>query len=157
MFQVENLFFREIQTLCLDLVDKKLDEKNKTQLNINHRFVFAGFKNNVGEHLKIFNIFVMSSKLEGLGTSILDAQSVGLPIVATSAGGIPEIILDNKNGILVEPKNPQKLADALIDLINDKNKQERLGFEAKVSVKKFSIENNIEQNIIVYSQLLNEK
>jgi glycosyltransferase involved in cell wall biosynthesis len=126
------------------------------QLNIKRRFIFVGFKNNVGEYLKIFDIFVLSSKLEGLGTSILDAQSVGLPVVATKTGGIPEVIQNEKNGILVEPQNPQKLAQTIINLINDNNKRKRLGIESKVSVKKFSIENNIEQNINLYQELLNE-
>ena len=59
----------------------------------------------------MFDIFIFASKKEGLGTSIIDALAVGLPIIATKTGGIPEIIKNDENGILVEPQNYHNLAD----------------------------------------------
>ena len=62
------------------------------ELNLGSRFIFAGFQKDVGAYLRAFDLFVMSSKSEGLGTSLLDAQAMGLPIVATAVGGIPEAL-----------------------------------------------------------------
>ena len=102
----------------------------------------------------LLDIFILASKKEGLGTSILDAQSVGLPIIATKAGGIPEIVIHNNNGVLVNPQNPQELAAAIINLIDDKEKRELLGRNAKESVKNFDISINFNKNIELIETLL---
>jgi glycosyltransferase involved in cell wall biosynthesis len=65
------------------------------------------------------DLFVMSSHLEGLCTSILDAMSAGLPVVATRTGGIPEIIRDGQNGLLAQPRNPESLAAALQRILEE--------------------------------------
>ncbi|MCK4980244.1 MAG: glycosyltransferase family 4 protein [Candidatus Delongbacteria bacterium] len=127
------------------------------KLKLDDKFIFAGYKKNIGEYLKSFDIFVLASKQEGLGTSILDAQSIGLPIVATKAGGIPEMFQDNMNGILVEPQSPEKFAKALIDLIDNENKRITLGKNAKESVKIFDIRLTVKKNIQLYEELLEMK
>jgi len=126
------------------------------KLKIKKEFIFAGFQKDIGEYLKIFDIFVLSSKLEGLGTSILDAQSVGLPVIATRTGGIPEVLNDHVDGILVEKGNSEKLSAAIVSLIQDQEKRKNLGYEAMRSVKKFSIENNVDKNIDLYKELLSK-
>ena len=92
---------------------------------------------------------------EGLGTSILDAQVVGLPVVASSTGGIPEIIHHNQNGLLVPPGHPFKLAEALLFLIDNKKRRIQLGEAGLDSVKGFSIQKTVEKNIALYKNLLN--
>ena len=145
--------------LCLvgDGPLKKEIEKIADQLGISKDVIFTNFVENVGEYLKAFNIFVLASRKEGLGTSLIDALSVGLPIIATNAGGIPELIKDDKNGILVEAKNNIKLAEAIINLINNPQKQKELSIAAKSSAQKFSIEETVRQNISEYKRLLSEK
>lgn len=135
-----------------------LDQMKKLagELRISKDVIFLGFRNDIGQLLKVFDIFILASKKEGLGTSIIDALSVGLPIVAAKSGGIPELIEHNKNGILVEPQNYEQLAAALIELMNNKEKQELLRILAKKSAQRFSIENTIEQNIELYKNLLCE-
>ena len=61
--------------------------------------------------MKAFDIFVMSSVTEGLGTSLLDAMACRQPIVATRAGGIPEVVVDGETGLLVPPRDADALAD----------------------------------------------
>ena len=68
---------------------------------------------------KAFDIFVMSSVTEGLGTSLLDAMAAGKPIVATTAGGMPEVVKDGETGILVPPRDDRALADAIVRLLTD--------------------------------------
>ena len=67
--------------------------------------MLAGFRPDVLSLHKAFDIFVMSSVTEGLGTSLLDAMACGRPIVATTAGGMPEVVQDGKTGILVPPRD----------------------------------------------------
>ncbi len=123
-------------------------------LKLGNRFIFTGYRNDVGNFFKSFDLFVLSSRLEGLGTSILDAQAVGLPVVACRTGGIPEIIQNNSNGILVPLNDSEALAKAILLLVNNEKKRNALGSKAKESVKQFSVENTISQYLILYDQLL---
>ena len=124
------------------------------ELNLGNRFVFTGFRKDVGNFLKSYDIFVQASYLEGLGTSILDAQSVGLPVVATRTGGIPEVVAHEKTGILVPPRDARSLADAILELAHDAPKRRRLGAAGQEAVNAFSIEKTVSRNIAMYAELL---
>ncbi len=143
-------------TFCAvgDGPDQKMIFELAQELKLNERFIFADFQKDIGVFLKNFDIFVLASSLEGLGSSILDAQALGLPIVATNTGGIPEAVIDNENGLLVPPRSPEKLAEALEKLIVSPELRKKLGENGKISVKKFSIENTIEKNINLYQRLM---
>jgi len=130
-------------------------EQLAQDLQVDDHVIFTGFRENVGRYLKTFDIFVLASKKEGLGTSIIDALSVGLPVIATRTGGIIEVIENDVNGILVEPKNSDLLAETIIELIEDKEKRNRLSCEAIASAQNFSIENNVEKNISLYRDMMN--
>ncbi len=69
--------------------------------------------------IKGFDLFVMSSVTEGLGTSLLDAMACARPIVATRAGGIPEIVEDGVNGLLVPVRDHHALAEAIVRALKD--------------------------------------
>jgi len=118
---------------------------------------FTGFQKDVGKFLKSFDIFVMPSKEEGLGTSVLDAQAVGLPVVATTAGGLPEMIENRVNGILVEPQNPLQLSSAILDLALNPSERQNMGRKARESVKQFCITNTVAQNLLLYQELKNAR
>jgi glycosyltransferase involved in cell wall biosynthesis len=153
-FQIVRKKMENVKLCCVG--DGPLFEKIKTlanDLKLEKDIVFPGFTNNIGNYLKTFDLFVLASKKEGLGTSIIDAMSVGLPIVATNTGGIPEIIENGKNGILVEPKNPNELANAIVDLINNQDQREMLGKNALQNVFKYSIETTVNKNIELYKKL----
>ncbi|MCF7885836.1 MAG: glycosyltransferase [Candidatus Marinimicrobia bacterium] len=150
--QIENVTF-----LAAGSGDKEQEIKSlASKLSLKSKFHFLGYSNDIGKILKSFDIFVMASKEEGLCTSILDAQSVGLPVVATDAGGIPEIVQDGKNGLLVPKNKPELLAKTILKLISDKDLRKKYGGEAEKSVKKFDIAFTIEQNIKLYKALLKE-
>lgn len=134
------------EELALVIKEKKL-EKN---------FLFLGYKQNVYDYLKRFDIFVLASKLEGLGTSVLDALSCGKTIVTTDAGGIPEMIVDNVNGLLVPKKNPLELAKALLRLCDDADLRKRLAREAKESAQLFDISKLVDQHIVLYKRLMSK-
>jgi len=126
----------------------------KNELGLGDRFIFTGFRSDVGRFLKNFDMFVHASKMEGLGTSILDAQGAGLPVIGSYAGGIPEIIQHRKNGLLVPVGNPAALADAIVELVNDETLRNMLGKNGRETVEEFSIAHTIEHNLDLYREIM---
>lgn len=86
------------------------------------------------KYLAHAGIFVLPSWVEGLPMSILEAMAMGLPIVATRVGAVPEVIEQDVSGKLVEPRTPTALADALVDLARDEKKRHALGARAQAAV-----------------------
>jgi len=123
-------------------------------LALHKRFFFSGFFEDIGSFLKELDIFVLSSKMEGLGTSVLDALALKLPVIATAVGGIPEIIEENINGMLVPPQDPQALADAVNTLLGNPSLRERLTTNARDSVKTFDYKTMAQRYMDLYEQLL---
>ena len=91
------------------------------------RVVFAGFRHDLDRLLPAFSVFCLSSRLEGLGTSLLDAMAFGLPVVATAAGGIPEAVEDGVTGRVAPPRDPAALAEALADVLGDEERRRAYG------------------------------
>jgi L-malate glycosyltransferase len=124
-------------------------------LGINQVLTFTGFRRDVGAFYQIADLFVMSSVQEGLGTAMLDALALGKAVVATNAGGIPEVITDGETGRLVDSANPVALAEGIIDLLSDPEQARRMAECGRALVQKqFSIETMAEKNIAVYQRLL---
>ncbi|MDD4147814.1 MAG: glycosyltransferase family 4 protein [Candidatus Cloacimonetes bacterium] len=124
------------------------------ELGISEKICFAGSQKSVGGFLKAFDIFVLASKKEGLGTSVLDAMSVGLPVIGTRAGGIPEMIEHGISGMLVEKRNPDALAEAILTLAEDASLRQKLGEAALKRVQQFSKEQMTQRNLDLYKELL---
>jgi glycosyltransferase involved in cell wall biosynthesis len=91
------------------------------------RVVLAGFRDDLDRLLPTFSVFCLSSRLEGLGTSLLDAMAFGLPVVATAAGGIPEAVEDGVTGRVVPPRDPTALAEALADVLGHEERRRAYG------------------------------
>ena len=96
-----------------------------------------GFRNDVADLLRAADLFCLSSRLEGLGTSILEAMAAGLPVVATRAGGIPEIVVENVTGLLVAPGDPGALAEALVAMASDSVRRAEMGAAARERARGF--------------------
>ena len=79
--------------------------------------IFTGFVDNVGDYLAAFDLFILPSRREGLGSILLDAMAQQLPIVATRVGGIPDIVHDGQNGLLIDSERPDQLLAAITGLI----------------------------------------
>ncbi len=113
---------------------------NELKLIVNRMHIeqfirFLGYRTDIPALLSATDIYVHSSVEEGFGIAIIEAMAAGLPVVATNVGGIPEIITNNKNGILIPPENPQALADAISDLIEHTEKRKILGEKGKQHVE----------------------
>jgi len=125
------------------------------RLGIERSVSFLRFRTDVPALLKALNVFVMSSHMEGLGTSILDAMACGTPVVGTNVGGIPEIISDGENGLLVPARNPEKLAGAIVRVLNDSNLAARFAETGRMTVERgFTVDTMVEGNLAAYRELL---
>jgi L-malate glycosyltransferase len=100
--------------------------------------IFTGFRADIPIVLADFDIFLFTSKTEGLGTSVLDAMASAVPIVSTNAGGIPEIIQHEINGLLCNVGDSDCLAESVLRLVNDITLRDTLVQNAKERVKAFS-------------------
>ena len=99
---------------------------------------FTGFVDNVGDYLAAFDVFVLPSRKEGIGSILLDAMEQRLPIIASAVGGVPEIVRDGQNGILIESERPDQLQDAILRLRDAPQLRERLGNQGQRFAKDFT-------------------
>jgi glycosyltransferase involved in cell wall biosynthesis len=117
-------------------LERKLQHISES-LGLEDRVVFAGSRDDVAELLPAFDVFALSSRNEGLPISLLEAMAVGLPCVATSVGGVPEVITDGSEGLLVPPGDPAGLADALNKLLSDSSHRTSAGARAARTARRF--------------------
>jgi glycosyltransferase involved in cell wall biosynthesis len=116
--------------------------------------LLAGFRPDVLSLHKAFDIFVMSSVTEGLGTSLLDAMAAGKPVVATMAGGIPEVVIDGETGFLVPPRDHDAMAGAIVKLLKDDALRHRMGEAGRARVRTiFSAERMVQETLRVYQRV----
>ncbi len=128
-----------------------------SRLRMSENFKLCSFVEDVYNYLVDFDIFVVPSLWEGFPVVALEAMICGKPIIATSVGDLPDIVKHNITGLIVEPGNPDQLAESILKLAGDKNMRDELGTNALKEVKKFSLENMVEQYIEVYSGFLKMK
>jgi glycosyltransferase involved in cell wall biosynthesis len=114
--------------------------------------LMPGFRADVIGCIKGFDLFALSSITEGLGTSLLDAMACGKPIVATRAGGIPEVVADGTTGLLVPPHDHQSLAAAIVRMLRDPALRQRLGEAGRARVgERFTAERMVAATAEVYA------
>jgi glycosyltransferase involved in cell wall biosynthesis len=124
-------------------------------LGLNRELVLTGFRSDVGAFYEVADLYVMSSIEEGLGTAVLDALALGKPVVATRAGGLPEIIEDGKTGRLVAPADPRALAEGIIELLTHSDLAKAMASEGPARIQQFfSIDAMVGKNIEVYKKIL---
>ena len=139
------------------LGEGELREQLERQVRDHHlekHVLLPGFRTDVMGCLKSFDLFVMSSVTEGLGTSLLDAMACSRPIVATTAGGIPEVIADGETGLLVPPRDHAAMANAIVTLLNDAPRRARMGAAGLARVReRFTVERMVAETAAVYARV----
>ena len=129
-------------------------EKQVKDHRLEKHVLLPGFRTDVLGCLKTFDLFVMSSVTEGLGTSLLDAMAASRPIVATTAGGIPEIVEDGVNGWLVPPRDHHALAAAIVRALKDAELRRRMGDAGFARVnERFTVERMVSGTASVYERV----
>ncbi|WP_170075522.1 glycosyltransferase family 4 protein [Paraclostridium dentum] len=118
----------------------KLIKKVKN-LNLENCVIFPGNKKNIHENIVDAEVFVLSSNYEGLSNALLEAMAMGIPCISTNCAGSNEIIIDEKNGLLVPIKSEKDLENAIERLILNKNLRLSLGENAYSSMKNLNLTN----------------
>jgi glycosyltransferase involved in cell wall biosynthesis len=122
-----------------DSYEKGIDILKQAESKINGHVVYCTDRswNDAMKIIKSSQVVVVPSRMESLPTTVKEAFYLNVPVVATNVGGIPELIKDNETGILVPSENPNKLADAVNELLSDKQKAERLANNGNKFVKNY--------------------
>ena len=115
---------------------------------------FLGFRKDVPQLLKSLDVFLMTSKTEGLGSVILEAFACGVPVVATTAGGIPEIVKNGETGLTVNIGDETALASAVEKIIANPDYKNSLVKNATAFVNQFSVKATALQTKAIYQSLL---
>jgi glycosyltransferase involved in cell wall biosynthesis len=139
--------------------DKKGEEEMRLKeqvknLGLADRVHFLGWRADVEEIMGCFDIFVLPSLNEGMGRVLVEAMAAGLPIVASRVGGIPDLVKNGKNGLLIPPADASALAKTISDLLSDKEKRNRMGEAGKKMCRQYSAEAMVEQIENLYTALL---
>lgn len=123
---------------------------------IKDSIIFTGFRNNIPQLMNLCDIIVSASiEPEPFGRTIIEAMACSKPVVATNSGAVPEIVEDKITGILVPPEDSEKLAGAVIELLQNKEKARKIGIAGRKRVERlFSIEKHTRQIEEVYLSLL---
>ncbi|MFC2163429.1 glycosyltransferase [Acidobacteriota bacterium] len=138
--------------LRMDL-DKQVKESNVEDI-----VYFLGFRQDVPQILSSLDLFVLTSYQEGLGSRILDAMACRLPVVATQAGEIPELVVHEETGLLVPPQRSSSLAKAILRIYANRNLGEKLGQKGYELVhRKFSARAMASKIILEYERIAKEK
>jgi glycosyltransferase involved in cell wall biosynthesis len=112
---------------------RKYLERKINNLGLKNNFYFAGFvsRSELLEYYQNATVYVLPSYYEGLPTTLLEAMSCGIPSIATDVEGSSELVEDGENGLLVPPRNPERLAEAILRLLDDDGLRKKLGDNAR--------------------------
>lgn len=126
-------------------------EKQIKQLSLAKRVLLPGFREDVMSLMKSADLFVMSSVTEGLGSAVLDAMAMGHAVVGTTAGGIPEAVVPEETGLLVEPADPKALSAAIVRLLKDGELRQQFGNAGRARVAEhFGVDRLVEGTLAAY-------
>jgi len=126
------------------------------QAGVSQKVSFLGWRGDVPDIMQILDVVVLPSLNEGMGRVLVEAMAAGKPIVASSVGGILDLVKDGKNGLLVEPGDVDGLYFAIKKLLTDRKMRHNMGQRGKVMAKEFSMETMIEKIEVLYVSLLNQ-
>ena len=130
-------------------------EKQAADLGVPGLVLFAGMRMDIPAVLSAIDVFTISSKSEGLPVSLLEAMVAGRPIVTTKVGGIPEVVGDHQEALLVEPNNPTALADAIAEVIlNPEPAAQRARLAQEKATSEYSVAATVRTLEQVYCRLL---
>jgi glycosyltransferase involved in cell wall biosynthesis len=129
-------------------------ERQVREHRLEKHVLMPGFRTDVLGCIKAFEVFVMSSITEGLGTSLLDAMACSRPIVATRAGGIPEVVEEGVSGVLVEPRDHHAMAEAIVAMLRDPHGRARMGAAGFARVRdRFTVERMVFETAAAYARV----
>jgi L-malate glycosyltransferase len=133
-------------------------EKLRDELKLQKNFHFVGAREDIYDIFQLSDIVTLCSLWEGLGFSLMEGMALGKPLVGTDVTGINEIIVHDRNGLLVPPQKPDQLAKAYLKILEDPAFAQRLKSGcAEVIVERFDIKKNTRQLLQLYENILKGK
>lgn len=114
----------------------------------------VGFVDNVGDYLSALDLFVFPSLHEAFGSTLVDAMYFGLPIVATRVGGIPEVVEDGVNGLLVEPEQAEQLFNAMVAILEDESRRSSMSLANRQKTSCYSVARMTDTYEEIYRRML---
>jgi glycosyltransferase involved in cell wall biosynthesis len=127
------------------------------ELRLNEHVIFAGHRTDIPDILALSNLFVLPSLDDALPTALIEALAAETPIVATRVGGIPEIIEDGINGLLVSSANPNQLTDACLKILKDKDLSHLFTSNGlEIAERRFDVKVQVEQLQNLYTELIKQ-
>ena len=130
-------------------------EKRVMQLGLKDKVIFTGQRKDIIDILSILDIFVLPSITEGLPIALLEASALRLPVVATSVGAVPKVIIDRETGLLIEPGRPEQLIRAISQLLSNQERARQFGNQAYRKVEKeFSAKSMADRYFNLYTEIL---
>jgi glycosyltransferase involved in cell wall biosynthesis len=156
--QAISLVVREFPTLKVFVVGGGPEEAALRDLvdrmRLNEAVTFTGFRTDIAELLSIFDVAVLSSDYEGTPLSVMEYMAAGRPVVATGVGGVRDLIAHGVHGLLVEPRDPNALADALVRLLRNPALRARMGEAGRIRQElEFSIDVTLNHLELLYEEL----
>lgn len=128
------------------------------KLNIAKNVIFVGMRNDIPDLLGLMNVFVLTSKFEGLSNAIMEAMAAGVPCVVTDVGGNKELVIDGKTGFLIPLNDYIMLAEKIIFFMNHPNYTRKMGTKGREFIsKEFSVNKMVYNMENVYETLLKKK
>lgn len=121
------------------------------------RIKFLGYQTNAARYIKASDIFVLPSLYEGLPNVIIEAMAVGTPVIATKVAGVPEMITDGLNGLLVQPRDLEGLREAILKLAKDGRMRERFATASMERADYFNLSRLSEDHMKLYRSLLSRR
>lgn len=130
-------------------------KRQAAQLGIERHVSFLGLRRDVPAVLASLDVFVLPTRREALGTSFLEAQAMGVPVIGSRVGGVPETMIEGATGLLVPPEDPDALAAALLELARDPARRQAMGARGAAFVReRYSVDAMVEGMIAVYRRQL---
>lgn len=121
-------------------------------LDVDNEIVLVGISDRAAEYLASADIYIQPSRSEGIGLSLMEAASYSLPLIGSNVGGIPEVVRDGENGLLVPPGDDLQLMKAISDMKCDYGMRRRMGYSSFITYQKtFTIEAGIKQTLDYYN------
>jgi glycosyltransferase involved in cell wall biosynthesis len=124
-------------------------------LKLKDKVLILGFRKDLENVYASLDLLLYTSKEEGLGSTLLDAMAYGVPIVATEAGGIPEIVINERTGLTAPVQDAKRLAEQVMRLINNVPLRQKLITNAEIFAKDFSKEKMATKTFEIYKQITN--
>jgi glycosyltransferase involved in cell wall biosynthesis len=127
------------------------------QLGLEPNVIFAGLRSDVPRLTASFDVFALPSIYEGLSIALVEALTVGTPAVVTRTGGVVEVVKDGVNAIVVPPRDPVALGDAIVSVLSDPSLQRTLAAAGKERAAEFDIRTAVRRTEEVYRTVLGMK